>query len=104
MSYAMKSGFYEFGMKEEHPIKTLNLLLKYYYAICQPTMAITIMAIVLWCSFDFPMIFLLFSHEFPIIWLEKATTCQQMQEKCNKHEDRMQYVRKVTERLALGTE
>ena len=28
MSYAMKSGFYEFDMKEKNPIKILNLLFK----------------------------------------------------------------------------
>ena len=28
MSYAMKSGFYEFGMKEKNSIKTLKLLFK----------------------------------------------------------------------------
>ena len=51
MSYAMKSGFYEFGMKEKNPIKILNRLIKSYYCIKLPTKAIIIEA-------NFRMIFL----------------------------------------------
>ena len=42
MAYAMKSGFYELGMKEKNPIETLNLSFKEYYAIFGPKIIIII--------------------------------------------------------------
>ena len=62
----MKSGFYYTNPKRTKSIKPLNLLLKSYYGICLPKIAIIIMIFFLWFSYDFPVNFLWFSYDLAV--------------------------------------